>query len=115
MIQYQLLDIEKVPWENGVPKKSQDIVVTANVLHASRDLQQSFENVQSILKIGGVLIQLELLTGLKQLDVVFGLTEGWWAVKNDHLRRHPLLTPNKWKKVFTDSGYSDIKIFNNWG
>ncbi|KAA6382758.1 MAG: putative type I polyketide synthase, partial [Streblomastix strix] len=113
MMQYQILDIEKAPWEQGVSKNSQDIVVAANVLHATRDLQQSLENIKSILKPGGVLILLEALSGYKWLDVVFGLTKGWWALKDTNLRHHPLLTPDKWNKVLTDSGYADIKIFYN--
>ncbi|KAA6366838.1 MAG: hypothetical protein EZS28_037636, partial [Streblomastix strix] len=67
-----------------------------------------------MLKPGGVLILLEALSGCKRLDVVFGLTKGWWALKDTNLRRHPLLTPDKWNKVLTDSGYADVKIFYNW-
>jgi hypothetical protein len=76
-IQYKSLDIEKDPVEQGFEPNSQDIVVAANVIHATRSLKESLTNVLKLLKPGGVLVLLESLFGIKLLDIEFGLTKGY--------------------------------------
>ena len=54
-ITYRTLDIEKHPREQGFEPHSYDVVVAANVLHATRNLHDTLEHVSWLLAPGGLL------------------------------------------------------------
>ncbi|KAK2958826.1 putative Highly reducing polyketide synthase easB [Blattamonas nauphoetae] len=111
---FRHLDIERDPIEQGVAPESQDIIVAANVLHATEDLSVTLGNTMKMLKPGGTLILLEALSDFYWLDTVFGLTKGWWRVKDLDFRRHPLLTPPRWEAGLTAAGFGSVKVYNQW-
>jgi NADPH:quinone reductase-like Zn-dependent oxidoreductase/malonyl CoA-acyl carrier protein transacylase/SAM-dependent methyltransferase len=112
-IKYKVLDISKEPVDQDFDAESQDVIIAANVLHATKYIIETLLNVNKLLKPGGVLILFEALT-LKWLDIVFGLTKGWWALEDTELRKHPLLTPEKWKSALTNTGFENVEVFNEW-
>ena len=62
------------------------------VLHAAADLRLALGNARSLLAPGGILVALEITRRPLWLDLVFGLTEGWWKFADFDLRpRHPIL------------------------
>lgn len=75
-----------------------DIVIAANVLHATPDLQQTLRNVLVLLKPGGMMLLIELEQQHPWLDLIFGQTEGWWAYR-DWRQVGPLLTVSEWQDV----------------
>ena len=98
-VHYQLLDIERAPQEQRFTEQY-DIVIAANVLHATSDLHQTLAHVRQLLKPGGLLILLEGVEGRPWLDVTFGLTEGWWRFTDTALRPdYPLLRPEQWQQL----------------
>ncbi|KAH7821909.1 putative polyketide synthase PksE [Monocercomonoides exilis] len=111
---FQTLNIENSPVEQGFEPHSQDIIIAANVVHATSDLSATLSHIQQLLKPGGYLILLEALSGLKWLDIVFGLTDGWWALKDTKFRQHPLLTPDMWRDILKETGFSSSHVFNEW-
>ncbi|KAK2961530.1 putative Phenolphthiocerol/phthiocerol polyketide synthase subunit C [Blattamonas nauphoetae] len=113
-MEFRHLDIENDPIEQGIAPESQDIIVAANVLHATEDLSVTLGNTLKMLKPGGTLILLEALHDFYWLDTVFGLTKGWWRVKDLDFRRHPLLTPPLWEKGLTSVGFGSVKVYNQW-
>lgn len=113
-VKYQLLDIEKTPDQNLI--NHFDLVVAANVLHATKNLQQTLNNVNNLLTDKGQLLLLEATTALNWLDLVFGLMPGWWRfdnkeqVNNKSLRpNHPLLGIEQWQTVLTGMGFTTVK------
>ncbi|MFC7556565.1 class I SAM-dependent methyltransferase [Pseudoroseomonas wenyumeiae] len=50
---YRLLDIERDPAEQGIEPGSVDLVIAANVLHATRDLSETLAHVRRMLRPGG--------------------------------------------------------------
>ncbi|MGV2388759.1 MAG UNVERIFIED_CONTAM: class I SAM-dependent methyltransferase [Microcystis novacekii LVE1205-3] len=58
-IKYQTLDIEKNPFTQDFLPGSFDIIIAANVLHATANLQKTLENVRSLIAPKGLLILLE--------------------------------------------------------
>ncbi len=43
------------------------------------------------------------------LDLIFGLTEGWWKFADLDLRPHyPLLSPSAWTALLSDEGFTDF-------
>ncbi len=102
----QRLNIEEDPLEQGFTADSADIVIAANVLHATADIVASLHHTRSLLAPGGMLILVESTKARRWVDTVFGLTEGWWRFKDTDLRpSHPLLSTDQWADVLKKCGF----------
>ncbi|MEM1366473.1 MAG: SDR family NAD(P)-dependent oxidoreductase [Cyanobacteria bacterium P01_H01_bin.15] len=99
----QILDIEKSPVEQGFEAHSYDLAIASNVLHATGDLEATLSNVRSLLAPGGELILLEGTQPLAWLDLIFGMTEGWWKRPT-----HPLLTVDQWQTQLQKAGFINV-------
>ncbi|MEM9503725.1 MAG: polyketide synthase dehydratase domain-containing protein, partial [Cyanobacteria bacterium P01_E01_bin.43] len=105
-VRYELLDIERSPAEQGFQQPF-DLVIAANVLHATADLRQTLTYVRELLAPGGELILLEGTQPVVWLDLIFGLTAGWWKFTDRDLRpHHPLLAANQWCDLLANSGFT---------
>ena len=114
-LSYQLLDIEKSPQSQGFNLQEYNIIIAANVLHATLDLRQTLEHIQQLLSFQGILILLEGTKPLRWFDLTFGLTEGWWKFKKQSpinpldkggLRGdYPLISTSQWQNLLLDSGF----------
>ncbi|MEB3360479.1 MAG: SDR family NAD(P)-dependent oxidoreductase [Synechococcales bacterium] len=105
-VHYRVLDIERSPTEQGFQQPF-DLVIAANVLHATADLRQTLMQVRELLAPGGELILLESTQPLTWLDLIFGLTEGWWKFTDRDLRpHHPLLSAGQWQTLLEESGFT---------
>ena len=103
----RLLDIERDPAAQGFAPHSFDIVVAANVLHATASLVASLENVKRLLAPGGTLVLIEITRRPIWTDLIFGLTDGWWKFTDRDVRgSHPLLSGDAWKNVLAHAGFT---------
>lgn len=110
-VTYQTLDIEQDPHPQGFETQSFDIVLAANVLHATADLKQTMDHVQMLLAPGGLLVLLEGMQRQGWLDLTFGLTTGWWQFKDSDLRPdYPLLTANQWQSFLEAQQYDAVDV-----
>ena len=101
-----LFDLERAPQEQGFAPASFDVVLAANVLHATRDLRQSLAHIHGLLAPGGVLLLVESTVARRWIDIVFGLTEGWWRFADADIRPdHPLLTLDRWRTLLGQCGF----------
>ncbi|MDF5729096.1 MAG: type I polyketide synthase [Rhizonema sp. PD38] len=108
-VNYHLLDIEKEPQLQGFEHHRYDLIVAANVLHATKDLRVTLEHIQKLLTPQGMLLLLEGTLKSRRLDLIFGLTDGWWRFNDLQLRpNYPLLTTNNWQKLLHDSSFKDV-------
>ena len=82
-----LLDIERDPQQQGFDSGAYDIVIAANVLHATADIRQTMDHVASLLAPGGLLFVVEAVKQEPWVDLTFGLTEGWWRFTDVARRR----------------------------
>ena len=106
-IRYALLNIENPPAANGFEAGAFDLVVAANVLHATRNLRTALEHTRQLLAPGGLLVLLETTSTRCWLDLIFGLTEGWWLFGDTELRsKSALLGRDQWLRVLNDSGFA---------
>lgn len=110
-VNYRVLDIEKDPLEQGFGPHSFDVVIAANVLHATADLRQTLENVQTLLCPEGLLLLLEATRQLRFADIIVGLTEGWWRFTDKEIRSsHALLSEEKWRQLLSARGFSEVAV-----
>ncbi|MEZ4867753.1 MAG: SDR family NAD(P)-dependent oxidoreductase [Caldilineaceae bacterium] len=107
-VQYRPLNIEQEPTTQGFSEHQYDIIIAANVLHATQDLAQTLAHVNQLLAPGGMLLLLEGTARQRWLDLIFGLTEGWWHFTDTDLRPdYPLLTVEQWQTLLCTCGFSD--------
>ena len=110
-VKYRSLDIEKDPLTQGCDAHAYDIVIAANVLHATADLQRTLDNVRTLVASEGVLLLLEGTRPLRFGDLIVGLTDGWWKFEDTGLRpSHALMGSGKWRTLLADSGFTDVVI-----
>ena len=106
-IQYQTLNIEQPPEQQGLQPADFDLVIAANVLHATNDMQNTMEHVQRLLAPGGELFMLEGTAALRSVDLIFGWTDGWWRFTDTELRpAHPLLNATQWEALLQKTGFA---------
>ncbi len=111
-IRAQLLDIERDPAGQGWAAGEFDVVIAANVLHATRDLRAALRHARGLLAGGGLLVLLEATAPLGLLDLVFGLTDGWWRFTDTDLRpTHALLAPARWSEALGATGFTAAEAF----
>jgi microcystin synthetase protein McyG len=108
-VQYKVLDIEQTPELQGFALHQYDLILAANVLHASSDLRQTLQHIQKLLIPGGMLLLLEGTSRRRWIDLIFGLVGGWWKFTDQDLRsNYPLLSTAQWQSLLEDSGFKQV-------
>jgi acyl transferase domain-containing protein/SAM-dependent methyltransferase/acyl carrier protein len=110
-VRYQIFDLDRDSDEQGMPAHAFDVVIAANVLHATRDLGSTLERVKSLLASEGVLLAYEVTEHLPWFDVTVALIEGWQKHADDLRQRHPLLKPDAWARVLEEHGFEAVEAF----
>ncbi|KAK8129684.1 polyketide synthase PKS2 [Apiospora kogelbergensis] len=106
VLEFRVLDVEKDVEEQGFDEKSYDVIVAANVLHATKDLKNTLSNVRKLLAPGGKLLlqeitQPEFIAG----PLCFGQLPGWWLAAESFRPWGPLLNNETWTQVLTENGF----------
>ena len=81
LVTFKKLDIENDPLTQGFKEQSYDLIVAANVLHATSSMDKIMRHVRKLLKPSGKLCLIELTRERMMTSVVFGTLPGWWAGK----------------------------------
>ncbi|MBV7331440.1 SDR family NAD(P)-dependent oxidoreductase [Chloroflexi bacterium TSY] len=108
-VTYQRLDIEQSPAAQGFADQYYDIVIAANVLHATQDLRKAIAHVQKLLSPNGLLILLETTTQMRQATLTFGMTGGWEKF-TDQRGDSPLISSTEWRDLLDECGFVDVTI-----
>ena len=108
---FKVFDVESTPASQGYQVHSYDIIIAANVLHATASLQKTLENTRRLLKPGGYLVMFEITNNgpLRCANAMGGLP-GWWvrADGDDGRPYAPTVTPGVWHTVLRKSGFSGV-------
>ncbi len=105
-MRFSVLDLEQDFAAQGLSGEKFDLIIAANVIHATADLRQTLARLNQILAPGGLLVMLEITAPQRWVDISFGLTEGWWRFTDRDLRQSgPLLRRESWLRLFKQSGY----------
>jgi len=110
-IQYGVLDLDEDLESQGFTSKSFELIIAANVLHATRELTPVLKRLAGLLAPGGVLLLQEGVKPLAWQDLTFGLTDGWWTFRDEDLRRdHPLISGSAWLESLRSSGFEHASV-----
>jgi NAD(P)-dependent dehydrogenase (short-subunit alcohol dehydrogenase family)/ubiquinone/menaquinone biosynthesis C-methylase UbiE/acyl carrier protein len=115
-LRVQALDIEREPVKQGFDENYFDLIIAANVLHATADLRQTLTNAQRLLAPSGTLLVLETTEPSRWLDLTFGLLDGWWRFQDATLRpEYPLLNVSEWRNLLQEVGFNDTASISSHG
>jgi acyl transferase domain-containing protein/NADPH:quinone reductase-like Zn-dependent oxidoreductase/SAM-dependent methyltransferase len=99
-MRFQTFDLEQPPAAQGIADGAFDVIIAANVVHATRDLEQTLNRLRNLLVPGGELLMLEVAGFERWIDISFGLTDGWWGFRDTTLRAdYPLLSRGDWLQL----------------
>jgi len=108
-VHFDLLNIETDPVKQGRAPHGYDLILTANVLHATCDLRQTLRHIRQLLAPGGLLVLAEGTGRQRAMDLIFGLTSGWWNFTDYDLRPdYPLLDPSQWRSLLGETGFNQV-------
>ncbi|MCW7538528.1 SDR family NAD(P)-dependent oxidoreductase [Aquabacterium sp. A7-Y] len=109
-LDYRLLDIEQPVAAQHFDPGSFDIVIAANVLHATRSIADTLRHVRDLLAPAGCLLLRECIKPQLSADISFGMTEGWWRFE-DHVLRpdYAVLAPEQWAQQLTAQRFETVR------
>lgn len=92
-MEYRTFDASKPSSEQGFEdaQNSYDLVIAANVVHATPFIGKTLTNIRSMLKDDGILLLTEPLPTLKTVNYIFGHFAGWWLGEVDGRHGGPLV------------------------
>jgi SAM-dependent methyltransferase len=114
-LRYGLLDLERDPHDQGFPARGFDIIVGANIVHATSDLRVSLDRLRELLAPGGVVVLLEATADQGWYDITTGLIEGWQKFTDGIRTDSPLIAAERWLEVFANQGFERVAAFPESG
>ena len=110
VIACRLFNVEEPLAEQEVAADAFDVVIAANVLHATSNIHRSLRNAKAALKKPGLLLLIEMSANTLFSHLTYGLLEGWWAYDDAELRLPgcPALSPQSWRSVLEAEGFQAI-------
>ncbi|KAK4153322.1 hypothetical protein C8A00DRAFT_33947 [Chaetomidium leptoderma] len=109
MVEFRKLDIEQDPDSQGYQDQRFDVIVAANVLHATYDIDKTIANVRKLLRPGGKLILLDMTHPLLSVALIFGNLSGWWNCTEPWREYGPLLDEGQWREVLQRHDFTDLQ------
>ncbi|XP_044723776.1 KR domain-containing protein [Hirsutella rhossiliensis] len=104
---FKPLDLEKDIIAQGYEAGSYDVIFAGSVLHATKNLNATLQNLRCVLRPGGRLVFHE--TTAPDCFVIcfgFGPLTGWWYSEEDFRTWAPTITLPEWDRVLRENGFS---------
>ena len=100
------LDTSRPAESQGFKTQSFDLVLGYNVVHATPDLVETLRNLHALLTGGGALVLVETVRLPRWIDLIWGLSDGWWSFTDRSRRRlSPMVTLQEWERVLSEAGF----------
>ncbi|KAM7211644.1 hypothetical protein V8F06_012970 [Rhypophila decipiens] len=94
-------------------ENSYDLIIAVQVLHATKNMEKTMTNVRKLLKDGGRLVLIETTQDWASLQLIFGITPGWWLSEEPERALSPNMPLVSWQRVLQATGFSGIDV-NVW-
>ncbi|MDQ5908350.1 MAG: hypothetical protein QG599_441, partial [Pseudomonadota bacterium] len=113
-VRFETLDIE-APISHG--EGAFDLILSAHVLHATRDIRRALTRLRQRLTPEGLLLLAETVEPQDCLTLTFGLLDGWWLFADADLRLtgSPLLDASTWQAELTRQGFAEVAVHTSVG
>lgn len=107
-INYRFLDINKDMQSQGCSYGYYDMVFGVNVIHDAENLDNTIENIRSVLRSGGYFVMIETTANLRSQMVSLGFLEGlnpdYSDLRSETMR--PFLTQAQWRELLDKHGFT---------
>ena len=108
---YGILNIEIDPASQGYESEDYDLIIAANVLHATKDINATMKHVRQLLRPGGKLMMYEpTRPEILRTGFVAGLLSGWWLGIEEYRQWSPSVTSQKWHEILIDNSFSGVDL-----
>jgi acyl transferase domain-containing protein/SAM-dependent methyltransferase/acyl carrier protein len=111
-VNYGSLDIQKSTAAQGYPVSSFDVVIAVNVLHATRNIDQTLQNVRSLLAPNGLLLIWEISKSTLDFAITYGLLMDP-VVDAERGQGCPFLAVNGWRTALLAHGFAKVEAVPN--
>jgi len=107
---YKILNIEEPINRDKFTVSGFDIVIAANVLHATTNISETLRHTKSLLMKNGLLFLNEIAINSLFSHMTFGLLEGWWLYNDPEIRIPgcPGLYSEAWKNALESEGFRSV-------
>ncbi|AEW98243.1 type I polyketide synthase [Streptantibioticus cattleyicolor] len=110
---HQVLDAGGDPVAQGFEPGAYDLVIAANILHATSDITRALRAMATLLADGGHLIALETHS-VELLAPVFGLLDSFWLPTDEDVRPDgPLVPYDRWPELLADCGFPSTAHYDD--
>ncbi|KAK2761661.1 Type I Iterative PKS [Arachnomyces sp. PD_36] len=109
-LEFKRLDIEIPPSEQGFEPGSYDLIIASNVLHATREINNTLRNVRSLLQPNGQLALMESTVPTVHSGIIYGMLPGWWLGAADGRANSPILDISGWHDRLSLCGFSGVNL-----
>ena len=107
-MEYRVFDISQDAFKQGFEAASYDLILAANVIHATVCLQETLQNLKPLLKPRGHLVLTELCTVSRTSNYVFGNFSGWWLGEADDRKDEPYVSVDRWDRELKAAGFTGV-------
>ncbi|KPI35158.1 Lovastatin diketide synthase LovF [Cyphellophora attinorum] len=107
---YRTFDISQDPASQGIKLADFDLVIAANVVHATAFLQGSLANIRKVMKPGATLLLQELCSQKNSTSFIMGGFAGWWLgaeVGDAERMTKPYVSPERWDQELRAAGFGN--------
>ncbi|KAF2792570.1 KR domain-containing protein [Melanomma pulvis-pyrius CBS 109.77] len=95
-MEFKVFDISQHPFEQGFEPDSYDLILAANVVHATPILAASLHHLELLLAPGGKLVLTEFCTSFRAPNYIYGNFSGWWLGEADDRKWEPYVSIARW-------------------
>lgn len=105
-MEFKVFDISLDSSEQGFEPGSYDLILAANVIHATSNLAQTLGNLRPLLAGCGQLVLTEFCTRFQAPNYIYGNFSGWWLGEADDRKWEPYVDIARWDKELKAAGFS---------
>lgn len=107
--EYPWMDFALLNLEKEIPESwrgKYDLVLGANVVHATSDRTATCRRLRAALREGGILVLSEITRVINWYDICFGLLDGWWLAEGG--KGYPIQGAEAWMETFRAAGFARV-------
>ncbi|RWS23576.1 non-ribosomal peptide synthetase-like protein, partial [Leptotrombidium deliense] len=106
-MKFQDFDVTKPAEEQGILGKF-DVIIALNVIHATKNLFHTTNNLSNMLNESGVLFIIENTKNNIYTAVTWGILDGWWLFEDFEVRSEVLCSAENWEKTLRKLDFGTV-------
>ncbi|KAJ5898872.1 AMP-binding enzyme domain-containing protein [Penicillium taxi] len=107
-VDFKVFNAENPAAGQGFTEGAYDVIIAANVLHATRKLSETVQNARALLRPGGYMIVIEVTGKMLRETGLMGALEGWWLGTGEGRINGPGVDAKEWDDILQRSGFAGI-------